>query len=208
MIIEVVEVSFPGRVHVVEVGQFPLPPSVKLSGAEIVQAIDAELGGQGWQTSSTESGQDGADAYAVALANGFTGTVEEWLDSLVGPQGEQGVQGAQGEPGGQGDPGVAGEDGEGGASAYELAVAAGYIGTESEWLASLKGDKGETGAAGTNGQDGESAYELAVAGGYSGTEAEWLASLQGTAGADGSMITVSATEPSNPVEGDLWLDIS
>jgi hypothetical protein len=30
----------------------------------------------------------------------------------------------------------------------------------------------------------------------------------GTDGADGTIITVSATEPSNPVEGDLWLDIS
>ncbi len=33
-----------------------------------------------------------------------------------------------------------------GASAYELAVANGYKGTQMEWLASLKGDKGDTGA--------------------------------------------------------------
>lgn len=34
-----------------------------------------------------------------------------------------------------------------GASAYELAVANGYKGTQAEWLASLKGDKGDTGAS-------------------------------------------------------------
>ncbi len=30
-----------------------------------------------------------------------------------------------------------------GLNAYEIAVKNGYIGTEQEWLASLKGDKGE-----------------------------------------------------------------
>ena len=35
-------------------------------------------------------GQDGLSAYEVAVANGFDGTVEEWLLSLVGPQGEPG----------------------------------------------------------------------------------------------------------------------
>jgi hypothetical protein len=35
-------------------------------------------------------GPAGASAYEVALANGFVGTEQEWLDSLVGPQGEPG----------------------------------------------------------------------------------------------------------------------
>src|SRR5690606_12292793 len=30
-------------------------------------------------------GEDGASAYEIAVANGFTGTEEEWLQSLVGP---------------------------------------------------------------------------------------------------------------------------
>lgn len=66
----------------------------------------------------------------------------------AGPQGEagpQGVQGAvgpagpagpQGEPGSAGPAGPAGAAGSPGASAYDLAVAAGYTGTEEEWLAS------------------------------------------------------------------------
>ena len=38
-----------------------------------------------------------------------------------------------------------------GKSAYEVAVSKGYDGTETEWLASLKGDKGETGETGRAG---------------------------------------------------------
>lgn len=35
-------------------------------------------------------GKDGKSAYEVALANGFKGTEQEWLDSLVGPPGADG----------------------------------------------------------------------------------------------------------------------
>ena len=46
---------------------------------------------------------------------------------------------------------LSGEDGDGknGKSAYEIAVEEGFEGTESEWLASLKGDKGDTGITGS-----------------------------------------------------------
>jgi hypothetical protein len=52
-----------------------------------------------------------------------------------------------------------------GKSAYEIAVAHGFEGTEEEWLASLKG---------------KSAYEYAKDGGYKGTEAEFMAQLVAT----------------------------
>lgn len=207
MIILVLEVSSSGPIQVVEVGSFPFSSTGTMTGADIVAAIDEQLGCDVWQTGGTGTGDgvDGASAYDIALASGFVGTEAEWLASLKGDKGDTG------------DAGAAGADGQDGATAYELAVAAGYSGTEAEWLASLKGDKGDTGdagAAGADGQNGESAYALAVAAGYSGTEPEWLASLVGTTGADGqdgadgTIITVSATAPSNPVEGDLWLDIS
>lgn len=86
-------------------------------------------------------------------------------------------------------------NGEGGAStgadgdsAYEIAVANGFVGSESEWLTSLHGPAG---ADGTPGADGDSAYEIAVAAGFMGTETEWLDSLRGEAGpagADGQSI--------------------
>lgn len=50
-----------------------------------------------------------------------------------------------------GPPGVAGKDGSPGKSAYLLARDAGYGGTETQWLASLKGADGATGAAGKDG---------------------------------------------------------
>lgn len=51
--------------------------------------------------------------------------------------------------------GVDGKDGADGKSAYQIAVDAGYTGTETEWLASLKGEKGDTGEAGASGEKGE-----------------------------------------------------
>lgn len=69
--------------------------------------------------------------------------------------------------GGAGDGTTSGASGK---SAYEIAVENGFIGTEMEWLTSLKGDTGE---------NGESAYDIAVKNGYEGTEQEWLESLNG-----------------------------
>ena len=68
-----------------------------------------------------------------------------------------------------------------GKSAYELAQAGGFIGTQQEWLLSLVGDEGAA---------GKSAYELAVAGGFSGTQAQWLASLVGTTGKSAYQVAV------------------
>ncbi|WP_065169865.1 hypothetical protein [Paracoccus sp. MKU1] len=85
--------------------------------------------------------------------------------------------------------GPKGDPGDDGLSTYEVALDNGFVGTESEWLASLAGPPGTDGndgldgAPGTDGLDGASAYEIAVANGFVGTEAEWLDSLKGE-GAD------------------------
>ena len=42
-----------------------------------------------------------------------------------------------------------------GNSAYDIALKHGFIGSEDEWLASLKGEKGEQGEKGQNGKDGK-----------------------------------------------------
>jgi hypothetical protein len=47
-------------------------------------------GPPGPQGPKGDKGDPGLSAYEVALANGFVGTEEEWLASLVGPQGEPG----------------------------------------------------------------------------------------------------------------------
>ena len=48
-----------------------------------------------------------------------------------------------------------GENGIDGKSAYQLAVNNGFVGTEAEWIASLKGETGPIGPAGPQGQTGE-----------------------------------------------------
>ena len=71
----------------------------------------------------------GKSAYAIAVAHGFRGTEQEWLDSL------KGLQGPQGEPGSKGDPFT-------------------YADFTPEQLAALKGPKGDKGE---DGRDGASA---------------------------------------------------
>lgn len=66
-------------------------------------------------------GMAGKSAYELAVEKGYRGTLDEWLASLNGSNGDDGK------------------------SAYELAVENGYQGTEEEWLASLKGGAGDQG---------------------------------------------------------------
>ena len=56
-------------------------------------------------------------------------------------------------------------------SAYDIAVENGFVGTEAEWLESLKGEDGAYAGK------GDSAYDIAVKNGFEGTEEEWLQSL-------------------------------
>lgn len=139
------------------------------------------------------SGVDGKTAYDLAVEKGYKGTLEEWLESLKGSDGQNGSDGKSAyelavEKGYTGTLeewllSLNGTNGSNGKSAYELAVEKGYEGTLDEWLESLKGSNGSDGQDGSN---GKSAYELAVEKGYSGTIEEWLESLNGTDGKDGS----------------------
>ena len=65
--------------------------------------------------------------------------------NLKGDKGDPGLQGPQGDKGDTGSQGPKGDKGDNGKSAYEVAVENGYVGTESSWVASLKGDKGDPG---------------------------------------------------------------
>lgn len=72
---------------------------------------------------ATVEPQDGLSAYELAVQSGeFTGTLEEYLESLHGEKGETGLTG------------------------YEEAVANGsFTGTYAEWLEFLKGPAGPPG---------------------------------------------------------------
>ena len=64
--------------------------SLETESKEIVGAIN-EL-----NEKFDDGGADGLSAYEIAVNNGFEGTEEEWLDSLVGADGEKGEKGEQG----------------------------------------------------------------------------------------------------------------
>lgn len=59
---------------------------------------------------SAGQGPPGLSAYAIALDEGFVGTLQEWIDSLKGK------------------------------SAYEVALDNGFVGTQQQWLESLKAE--------------------------------------------------------------------
>lgn len=160
-------------------------------------------------------GAAGASAYSLWLSVGNTGSLQDFLDSLIGEKGPNGYRGSTGFNGADGQDGATGPSGTDGASAYQLWLDAGNTGTPDEFLASLIGDPGQDGTDGADGLDGTngingtdgvdgaaglSAYELWVAQGNPGTEADFLASLVGADGSDG---TDGATGKS---AYEIWLD--
>ena len=100
----------------------------------------------------SEKGADGKSAFEIAVENGFIGTETEWLESLKGSDGKDGTDGTNGQDGKDGIDGAPGTDGK---SAYEIAIANGFIGTEAEWLESLRGSDGKDGEQGPPGNDGK-----------------------------------------------------
>lgn len=112
-----------------------------------------ENNGVGGETGTGTTGPAGASAYEVAVSNGFEGSETDWLTSLKGEKGDKGDKGDQGIPGTSGGPG--GGVGPQGDSAYQVAVNNGFVGTEQDWLTSLKGDKGDQGPQGLKGDKGD-----------------------------------------------------
>ena len=97
-------------------------------------------------------GKDGKSAYQVAVDNGFSGTEQEWLNSLQGtqgPAGKDGIPGKDGKDGKDGAPGrdgVDGKDGEPGPAGKD-----GAQGPEGP-----QGPEGKQGPQGETGPQGES----------------------------------------------------
>jgi len=87
------------------------------------------------------SGMNGKSSYEIAVENGYTGSRLDWIASLRGTDGKNGIDGV---------------DGQNGKSAYELAVENGFRGTLEEWLLSLQfGEDGKDGADGIDGKNGK-----------------------------------------------------
>ena len=100
-----------------------------------------DKGDTGAKGDKGDTGANGKSAYDLAKEGGYTGTLEEWLESLKGAKGEDGKSAYDlaVEKGYEGtiEDWIASLQGENGKSAYELAVENGYEGTLEEWIASL-----------------------------------------------------------------------
>ena len=76
-----------------------------------VDGKDGAKGDKGDKGDPGVDGENGLSAYEVAVANGYTGTVEAWLESLKGTDGQDGAKGDKGDKGEKGDKGDPGEGG-------------------------------------------------------------------------------------------------
>ncbi|MBQ7873532.1 MAG: SGNH/GDSL hydrolase family protein [Oscillospiraceae bacterium] len=117
-------------------------------GADGADGRDGRDGVDGKDGKDGMDGKNGLSAYEIALQHGYTGTIEDFVKLLLGsddsadvPATEEDI--AQGEAAVEGEIEI--EEGSGsyipvpGKSAYEIALDHGYIGTEEEWLETLKG---------------------------------------------------------------------
>jgi len=164
-----------------DTSETPKQTEEKPSGDVVEQDTTVDDGNKGEDKNKdySEIYKNPYDIYEELTSKGYTGTFEEWVESLKGA------------------------DGADGKSAYQLAVENGYTGTVEEWLLSLvgapgrdgadgkdgvdgaPGKDGEDGEDGKDGLDGKSVYDLAVENGFKGTVEEWLLSLVGADGKDG-----------------------
>lgn len=89
----------------VEDGTTPIPPTPDLYTQLLKKLSEMQTGA---------NGKDGRSAYEIAIENGFVGTVAEWLESLKGRDGKDGLPGKDGKDGADGLPGKDGTNGKDG----------------------------------------------------------------------------------------------
>ena len=105
-------------------------------------------GADGKDGKDGKNGKDGSSCTAKALKDGKGYKIVCGGDSVgVVMSGAEGAQGIKGDSGAAGAAGL---------SAYEIAKAGGYAGTEEQWIESLKGDPGDPGVKGDSGVAGTS----------------------------------------------------
>lgn len=135
----------------------------------------------------------------LAGATGATGP--------MGPAGQQGLQGLTGATGPQGPIGETGPAGSTGQSAYQSAVAAGFVGTEVAWLLSLvgatgaQGPQGNVGATGPSGPTGATGRGIASVVRTSGTGAPGTTDTYTITYSDATASAFSVYNGANGVNG-------
>lgn len=99
-------------------------------------------------------GEPGKSTYEIWLSLGHEGTVQDFIDDIKGEKGDKGDEGK---------------------SAYEVWIDAGHTGTVEDFFEYIKGEKGDKG---DKGDTGMSAYEVWLSEGHTGTVDDYLAWLQ------------------------------
>lgn len=137
-------------------GGVGLTPHIGYNGNWWLGADDTGQPARGEQGERGLPGADGAKGDKGEQGErGLTGAKgDKGSDGLNGKDGLPGAKGKDGLPGAKGVdglPGKNGVDGKDGKSAYQIAVAQGFAGSEAAWLLSLKGEKGEKGDPGSGG---------------------------------------------------------
>ena len=188
-----------------------VPDAVRFSAAIIRALADGKMSIIGDDVS-----QPIINAYDIAVALGFVGTMEEWLASLVGPAGPPGADGAAGAPGtpgrtilsGVGAPGA--EIGLDGDFYIDLSIPAMYgPKTAGAWAGSVpmtgpQGPQGEQGIQGPQGIKGDTGGQ-----GPQGEQGEQgPQGIQGVPGADGRTVWNGQGAPSGALgaNGDFYID--
>jgi hypothetical protein len=119
------------------------------SEAAWLVSLKGEKGDKGDRGDDGQAGAPGADSTVPGPKGDKGDPGDAGADSTVpGPKGDKG------DPGDIGQNGNAGADGQDGLSAYQVAVANGFVGNEAAWLASLVGQAGEQGIQGPQGETG------------------------------------------------------
>ena len=81
----------------------PIPPTPDLYTQLLQKIGEAQHGKDG---ADGKDGKDGLSAYELAVENGFVGTATEWLESLRGADGKDGLPGKDGKNGVDGKDGI------------------------------------------------------------------------------------------------------
>lgn len=107
---------------------------------DMTEPVGRDENGQLW---AAPMGGGGGGSSALWYPTVTDGVISFTKSTSETPPEPADIRGPKGDSGERGIQGPAGTDGTDGKSAYEIAVANGFVGTESEWLASLKGAPGD-----------------------------------------------------------------
>ena len=128
-----------------------------------------------------QDGTDGKSAYEIAQDNGFQGSEQDWLASLVGPSGQNGTNGTNG---------TNGKNLEFNWDGTSLGVR--QQGESQYSYVNLKGDPGTNGTNGTNGSNGTTPHIDSTTGNWfigetnTGVQAQGPSGQNGTNGTNGT----------------------